>query len=214
LPPLHRHIQRASTPGTGPSRDPTPVAPKSRGPTAPPVQPRSVLVVSHDLDGFLRAKDRGLVASRYRSWGSPRFAETRSHDPPPVTSSLARRGCPSEDGQGGNRGESGLAPRDAILTLRRVPPVRSRTVSPRPVPPCRWEPPFRVEPSTSRRCSACGVRLRPAPLRAPNRSFLPWACVPFEVRRPPCLPSLRTDRGRFARSSPGGSPEGASGRRP
>jgi hypothetical protein len=81
LPPLHRHIQRASTPGTGPSRDPTPVAPKSRGPTAPPVQPRSVLVVSHDLDGFLRAKDRGLVASRYRSWGSPRFAETRSHGP-------------------------------------------------------------------------------------------------------------------------------------
>jgi len=43
------------------------------GPTAPPVQPRSALVVSHHLDGFLRAQARGLVASRCRSWGSSAF---------------------------------------------------------------------------------------------------------------------------------------------
>jgi hypothetical protein len=52
------------------------------GPTAPPVQPCSALVVSHHLDGFLRVQACGLVASRCRSWGSPRFAETRSHGEP------------------------------------------------------------------------------------------------------------------------------------
>jgi len=34
---------------------------------------RSVLVVSHHLDGFLRETTCGLVASRCRSWGSSRF---------------------------------------------------------------------------------------------------------------------------------------------
>jgi len=29
-----------------------------------------------------------------------------------------------------------------------------------------------------------------APLRAPVRSFLPWACVPFVVRHPPLPPGL------------------------
>jgi hypothetical protein len=37
------------------------------------LESRSVLVVSHHLDGFLRSGDCGLVASRCRSWGSPRF---------------------------------------------------------------------------------------------------------------------------------------------
>jgi hypothetical protein len=51
-----------------------------------PSSSRSVLVVSHHLDGFLRAKDRGLVASHCRSWGSPRFSKPsplipHSHDP-------------------------------------------------------------------------------------------------------------------------------------
>jgi hypothetical protein len=90
--PLHRHAPCASTPGPGPSRDPIPVAPKSRGPTAPPVQPRSVLVVSHHLDGFLRTRSRGLVASRCRSWGSPRFTKPAPVGPTLLTSSLARRG--------------------------------------------------------------------------------------------------------------------------
>ena len=34
---------------------------------------RSALVVSHHLDGFLRAARRGLIASRCRPWGSWRF---------------------------------------------------------------------------------------------------------------------------------------------
>jgi hypothetical protein len=49
-----------------------------------PSSSRSVLVVSHHLDGFLRAKDRGLVASHCRSWGSPRFSK-------PAPSALAGR---------------------------------------------------------------------------------------------------------------------------
>lgn len=34
---------------------------------------RSALVVSHHLDGLLHLTVSGLVASRYRPWGSPRF---------------------------------------------------------------------------------------------------------------------------------------------
>jgi len=46
-------------------------------PRVPPSKSRSVLVVSHHLDGFLRSASCGLVASRYRSWGSPRFRAPR-----------------------------------------------------------------------------------------------------------------------------------------
>jgi hypothetical protein len=59
--PLHRHIQRASTP-----RNPScPEIPSGR--RHHPSSSRSAPVVSHHLDGFLCAKDRGLVASRSRS---------------------------------------------------------------------------------------------------------------------------------------------------
>jgi hypothetical protein len=79
----------------------TPAGPARAGPTSatkvPPPPSRSDLVVSHHLAGFLRLRPptapepklvppvdrgRGLVASRCRSWGSPRF-------PPPIPS-LAR----------------------------------------------------------------------------------------------------------------------------
>jgi hypothetical protein len=39
----------------------------------PPPKSRSARVVSHHLGGFLRFASRGLVASRCRSWGPPRF---------------------------------------------------------------------------------------------------------------------------------------------
>jgi len=68
--PLHRHAPRASTPAADPCG---PVA-SVRG-----YQPRITFrpVVSHHLDGFLRARSCGLVASRCRSWGSLRFRTAR-----------------------------------------------------------------------------------------------------------------------------------------
>jgi hypothetical protein len=41
----------------------------------------SVHVVSHHLDGFLRTAGSGLVASRYRTWGSLRFTSTKRRKP-------------------------------------------------------------------------------------------------------------------------------------
>jgi hypothetical protein len=55
--------------------------PRADGTTRP--ASRSDLVVSHHLAGFLRAKDRGLVASRCRSWGSPRFLQPAPTVPRP-----------------------------------------------------------------------------------------------------------------------------------
>lgn len=36
----------------------------------------AVLAVSHDFDGFVRRRPRGLVASHYRPWGLPGFRPT------------------------------------------------------------------------------------------------------------------------------------------
>ena len=47
--------------------------PPSFGRTVPPVRSCSVLVVSHHLDGLLRLRAFGLVASRSRPWGSSHF---------------------------------------------------------------------------------------------------------------------------------------------
>jgi hypothetical protein len=83
---------------------------------------RSVLVVSHHLDGFLLRSARGLVASRCRSWGSPRFG---------LRSALVA----SEDARSSR---SLPSPRRSIRTPRRMFPADSRTASPRPLPPCRF----------------------------------------------------------------------------
>lgn len=112
-------------------------------------------MVSHHLAGFLRhsprhrgcrartlagvcAESRRLVASCCQSWGSPRFWLVA-----PVSRSHHRR------------------PR-RIPTPRRIPPILSRTVSPRPVPSCRSpaafdrpygfalpQPPFNLSLATS-----------------------------------------------------------------
>jgi len=63
LSPLHRHIRRASTPDDRSHLRSRATSPRSR----------SVLVVSHHLDGFLRATDRRFVAPCSRPWGSPGF---------------------------------------------------------------------------------------------------------------------------------------------
>jgi hypothetical protein len=88
--------------------DPRVVASASR---VPPSKSRSVLVVSHHLDGFLRCVVCGLVASRCQSWGPPRcyprcrtvpleefLADSRSASPrslPPCRSYRLRGFAPS-----------------------------------------------------------------------------------------------------------------------
>jgi hypothetical protein len=52
---------------------PPDVAARLRAPGSHPGASRSALVVSHHLGGLLRIEGRGLVASRCRPWGSPRF---------------------------------------------------------------------------------------------------------------------------------------------
>jgi len=121
LPPLHRHALRRPLPSRCRHR--------LFGFESTRFEPCSDRVVSHHLAGLLRrsprhrgcrepaiaddsAESRGLVASRCQSWGSPRFS---------VVAPVARSGRRSRD-----------AP-----TPRRIPPILSRTVSPRPLPSCR-----------------------------------------------------------------------------
>jgi len=146
------------------------------------------------------------------------FAAFR-RNPLPTVTRASHRGGPTSC-----RGETGPAPRDAS-TLRRVPPARSRTVSPRPDPSLpSWH--RRVVALPAPRCRSAevarsdraprlrGVALRTGPLRQtpfrmPERSFLPWACVPFEVRLPPQHPGpCRGDP-----VGPEGSPSGRPSRR-
>jgi hypothetical protein len=86
---------------------------------------RSVLVVSHDLDGFLLRFARGLVASRCRSWGSPRFQRDRLAPPDPERSDETEPIV--------------TFPATYVRTPRRMFPSGSRTASPRPLPPCRFD---------------------------------------------------------------------------
>jgi hypothetical protein len=78
---------------------PVAVAPRSHGAdgTTRPAS-RSDLVVSHHLAGLLRAKDRGLVASRCRSWGSPRCSRP-APSAPTFDTARAPTGCGGEAGQ-------------------------------------------------------------------------------------------------------------------
>jgi hypothetical protein len=100
-----------------PSARPLPEAEASFGPTVPPVESRSALVVSHHLDGFLRAGAAGLLH-------------------PAAGSGVRRVSCfrhprAPEGGLDGRR-----IPRAAGHTLRRVPLISSRTASLRPLPSC------------------------------------------------------------------------------
>jgi len=103
--PLLRHLQR-STPEAPEG------TPSGRGCQA--TASRSALVVSHHLGGFLRAAGPGLVASRYRTWGSLRFtcAKRRVYEAPTV----GGRADPAP------KGGSDRIP--AAMTLRRFAPRR------------------------------------------------------------------------------------------
>jgi len=162
--------------------------PPSFGPTVPPARSRSVLVVSHHLDGLLHCLIPGLVASRSRPWGPPRFQRR-----PSFLVMLALTGM-------GLAGTTWREPRDALHTLQRFPLPGSRILSPGPLPSCRWLPrdPLPFVPSCDRRpfqtllpllldsrallhrrvrctCSPWPVRLR---------SFLSWALFHFKASLP------------------------------
>jgi hypothetical protein len=112
--PLHRHAQRASTPGGRSLR-------WTDGATR---QSRSALVVSHHLDGLLRTKGCGSVAPRCQS-------------------RVRRVSClPASNVARGRQEGVGYSPRDAVHTLRRVSLVSSRTASLRPLPSCRYRSPL------------------------------------------------------------------------
>jgi hypothetical protein len=101
LSPLHRRAREASTPAR--------TASPCFGPEGyHPPKSRSVLVVSHHLDGFLRFMSCGLVASRCRSWGPPRFGAGRPTGRP------ERRDA---------------SPQCRIRTLRRTPRRQPRCVT-------------------------------------------------------------------------------------
>jgi hypothetical protein len=70
------------------------LSPAPSGKRVPPPLPRSVPVVSHHLDGFLLPRLCRSIATRCRSWGSPRFLSPRSEisrDVVPALRSLALR---------------------------------------------------------------------------------------------------------------------------
>lgn len=90
----------------------------------------SVLVVSHHLDGLLRSHGSRCIATRCQR-GFAVFPGDRSCRP-------AEARCQET---------AAAVPHDAFRTLRRIPLVRSRTASLRPLPSCRLRTP---SPGSSR----------------------------------------------------------------
>ena len=163
--PLHRPC-RASTPACVAARF---------GREAPASRSRSILVVSHHPDGFLRPEVAGLLH-------------------PAASHEVRRVSCYRASADAECRG----IPHDAFRTPRRIPPYRSRSTSLWPLPPCRCLPaapdpssrfrcqfrgsrPCRRGSSTSRLSSAVGPVTLARPLPVAKRPILPWALFPFEV---------------------------------
>lgn len=146
-----RSDSAASTPGTTGW-----CCPRRVGATRPA---RSVLVVSHHLDGLPPRRLRGLVASRSRSWGSPGFEEARdveAREPLGRSLQFPWRGW----------------------TPRRRPRIDSRTLSPGPLPPWRSTP-----PRDSRRAT------HPLPGVRADESAGPRTTRSGFLRTSPCTPA-------------------------
>jgi len=161
---------------------------------------RSALVVSHHLDGLLRAPDLEFIAPRNRIGFAafPELATTRADRSrrPMVTILLSR---------------------NAVHTLRRIPLASSRTASLRPLPSCCHVAcqPFRTPKCSTRpgprsdKPSQPSPLLQPKPLERSNRAVraVPltghplrrsdWAgpvalCLPAPPKGPgPVMPSVR-----------------------
>jgi len=114
---------------------------------------RSVLVVSHHLDGLLRAPGLEFIASRNRIGFAafPELATTRADRSrrPMATVPLSR---------------------NAVHTLRRIPLASSRTASLRPLPSCSpvASRPFRAPKRSTRPNSACQQAPPHLPLSQPK----------------------------------------------
>ena len=175
------------------------------GSDRPRSKSRSVLVVSHHLDGFLRDSAGGLVASRCQSWGSPRFPA-----PPPRRLS-ARSGFRGSPGRH-HPSECSPDPQPVRSHLRPSCPlaVVSRDSSPRKERRCqrsllRDRPPGA---SASRLCSANRSVPPSRRCRRPG-ACPPWAFSiwrPVFLRRrvatsPPRLHEISTERQRSPREA-------------
>jgi hypothetical protein len=202
LPPLHRLRPRRPLPRRHCCR--------RFGLEVPTSKSRSDLTVSHGLAGLLRRSPRsrgtlrccqrrihGLVASRYRSWGSLRFAIVVRVAPAPHTGHLAMV-CVQPVTRTPR-------PRSAVRTLWRIPPIRSRVVSPRSLPPWCSLP---AQPRSIRRDR---YRLRRSchdhvmqHLRGVAPQMGPYQQPPFPAALWPTLPGLWSPSRSF---DPGIAPE-------
>jgi hypothetical protein len=92
-------IPRRSTPGASlaEQREAAKLKIALSGRGCQPTASRSVRVVLHHLDGLLRTAGLGLVASRYRTWGSLRFT-TAKRRPPERSRRAAGQPVPEGDG--------------------------------------------------------------------------------------------------------------------
>jgi len=203
LPPLHRHIHRASTPGA----PGCPGAPSGRR-----HHPSSLVPSS-----WFHTTSTAFSARRLAGLLHPAAG--------PGVRRVSRNPLPRSRAQGPkvlrwSRGEAGLVPRDAS-TLRRVPPVRSRTVSPRPdpslplglrrvvalpAPRCRSAEVVRSDSAPRLRGVALRTGpLRPTPFRAPGSLVPSMGLCP--LRGPTSsAASLLAER---PKPIPGGSPPDA-----
>jgi len=136
---------------------------------------RSVLVVSHHLDGLLRARSSGLVASRYRK-GFAAFPHRAAACRPAFRRRPARI-----------RTVTAFS-RCALHTPRRSPPNCSRSASLRPLPPRRCACALHMNKFTLQTSTLdleallhCWVRSACHPLPVDLRPLLPWASFPSRV---------------------------------
>jgi hypothetical protein len=151
----------------------------------PSPQSRSILVVLHHLDGFLRPEVAGLLHPA-ASHEVRRVSCSSTFRSPCCRSSLIS--------------ERPGIPRGAVRTPRRIPPDCSRSTSLWPLPPCRSVLPARlrrqvplpvpgleaswVGESTSRLSSAVGSVVPSRPLPVAAHPILPWALFPFKALSP------------------------------
>jgi hypothetical protein len=180
-------------------------------PSATRCQPRSHVPPSWFLttSTACSALERSGVLQPDAKQGSLRLfsASTEARFPPEGGPATRRRHRPSSLNHGN--------PRSAFRTPRRSPPDRSRTVSPRPLPPCRCASTLQARrnalrgqrPSTSRPCSAVGSVACTAVARC-THPLLPWAWFPSRV--PEVRRAATADRSRpHRRSLPDATPHTA-----
>lgn len=130
---------------------------------------RSALVVSHHFDGLLRAEASSLLHPE-AGRGSLRFQVPR-----PTMADRSRRLV-----------GLGSLPRNAVHTLRRIPPVSSRTASPRPLPSCRsddYRPPERRSTRTDLKTAPTSRRRNHSPSAEASGSSLPRRRDPASARK-------------------------------